>query len=84
MGVVMLPAVLQALKAHNLNCPNDFEVVTSHDSELLDVMSPPICSVDHSGYEIGFRSAELLLKRIRHPNRRAEQIVMPPKLKIRG
>jgi len=83
-SMTMLPAVLRALKAHHLNCPDDFEVVTSHDSELLDVMSPPICGVDHFGSEIGFQSAELLLKRIRHPNRRAEKILLAPKLKIRG
>jgi DNA-binding LacI/PurR family transcriptional regulator len=34
-------------------------------------------------YELGAQAGELLLRRIRHPKRPAQQIVLRPELKVR-
>lgn len=80
--IAMLPGVLGALRERNLS-PDDVQIVTSHDSELLDYMSPPITGLHHSPREMGIAAADLLLKRIRHPNRPFQKIVIRPKLNIR-
>ena len=78
-----LPGVLGTLRERNLS-PDGVQVVMSHDCELLDYTAPPITGLDHSPREMGITAADLLIKRIRHPNRPFEKIVIRPKLNIRA
>lgn len=80
--IVMLAGVLSALQERNPSADN-VQVVTAHDSELLDVMSPPVTGLYHSPTEMGMAAADLLIKRMRHPGRPFEKIVIHPKLNIR-
>ena len=57
--------------------------MSSDDSEWLDVFEPRISTIAQPSYEMGAKAAELLLKRIKAPNRRFEQIVLEPELMIR-
>ena len=79
---VMLPGVLGALRERNL-APDDVQLVTSHDSELLDYTSPRVTGLDHRPREMGVAAADLLLKRIRYPKRPFQKVVITPKLNIR-
>jgi LacI family transcriptional regulator len=80
---LMMTGVLKALKERKLKCPGDVEVMSSDDSEWLDVFEPSISTVAQPSYEMGTEAAELLLKRIKAPNRRFEQIVLTPQLMLR-
>ena len=80
---LMMTGVLKALKERRLRCPADVEVMSSDDSEWLDVFEPRISTVAQPSYEMGAKAAQLLLKRIQTPGRRFEQIVLEPELTIR-
>lgn len=80
---LMMTGVLKALQDRKLKCPRDVEVMSSDDSEWLDVFEPRISTVIQPSYEMGAEAARLLLKRIKEPNRAFEQIVLPPQLMIR-
>lgn len=80
---LMMTGVLKALQDRKLKCPGDVEVMSSDDSEWLDVFEPRISTVVQPSYEMGAEAARLLLKRIKEPDRGFEQIVLPPQLMIR-
>ena len=48
--------------------------------EWLDVFEPRISTVEQPSHALGTQSAELLLKRIREPQRRFARIVLAPSL----
>ncbi len=75
--------ILRTLKESGLRVPDDMEVMSSDDAEWLDVIQPAISAVIQPSYDLGTKSAELLLKRLRYPNRKHEMILLDPKLKIR-
>jgi LacI family transcriptional regulator len=80
---LMMTGVLRALKERGLACPSQVEVMSSDDSEWLDVFQPPISTIVQPSYEMGVQGAELLFKRIRDTNRKPEKIVLEPTLKLR-
>jgi DNA-binding LacI/PurR family transcriptional regulator len=80
---LMMTGVLRALQERGVRCPQQVEVISSDDSEWLDVFAPRISTVAQPSYEMGEKSAQLLLKRMRAPRRRFEQIVLEPELVIR-
>jgi DNA-binding LacI/PurR family transcriptional regulator len=81
---LMMTGVLRALKDRGLQCPKDVQVISSDDSEWLDVFSPPITTVVQPSYAMGEHAADLLLKRIAKPSRRFETIILSPELHLRS
>jgi LacI family transcriptional regulator len=75
--------VLRALREKGLTCPSDVEILSSDDAVWLDVFQPPISTIVQPSYDVGARAAELLLKRIAHPKRAHETILLKPELRIR-
>lgn len=82
-NLVFITGILRALEGCNLKCPDDFEVMCSDDAEWLDVFQPRISTVIQPSYEVGVKAAEMLLKRIRHPKRPFETLLLEPHLRIR-
>ena len=82
-NLLMMTGLLKALKERKIACPSHVEVMSSDDSEWLDVFEPAISTVSQPSYEMGSKAAQLLLKRIKTPKRRFEQIVLTPELMIR-
>ncbi|MBI3280513.1 MAG: LacI family DNA-binding transcriptional regulator [Acidobacteria bacterium] len=76
--------VLRVLRQRRIKRPDQVEVMSSHDSEVLDAFDPPVSSVDQPVRELGTNATELLLRRIRQPGRPPEQILLQPRLKIRS
>ncbi|MGC9971888.1 MAG: LacI family DNA-binding transcriptional regulator [Bryobacteraceae bacterium] len=81
---LMLTGVLRALRERKLRCPQQVEVMNSDDLDWLDLFEPRISAVVQPSYAMGAQAAELLLKRIKEPDRRFEQIVLEPELKLRS
>jgi LacI family transcriptional regulator len=79
----VLVGVLRIVRQRRLRRPDQIEVVSSHDSPVLDAFDPPISSVDQPVRELGMKATELLLRRIRQPGRPAEIVLLHPHLKIR-
>ncbi|MCC6590764.1 MAG: LacI family DNA-binding transcriptional regulator [Bryobacterales bacterium] len=80
---LMMTGVLRALRERNLTCPDDVEVVSSDDSDWLDVFGPPISTVVTDSYAMGYQAAELLLKRIEKPGRKPQNVLLSPELRVR-
>ena len=80
---LLLTGALRAIQEADLRVPKDIEVMSSDDSEWLDVFTPRISTVAQPSYEMGSQAAMLLLKRIKTPARRYAKIVLPPQLRIR-
>ena len=76
--------VLQVLRERGVQRSLAMEVMSSHDSAVLDAFDPPISSVDQPAQDIGLKATELLLSRIRHPDRPTERVLLRPRLKIRS
>lgn len=83
-NLLMMVGSLRALQEQKIQCPQQVEVMSSDDSEWLDVFHPRISTVAQPSYEMGTQAAQLLLKRIKAPNRRVEQVVLEPELMLRG
>ena len=83
-NLVIATGILRALQERGRRVPEDVEVASSDDAEWLDVFDPPITTIVQPSYQLGFQSAELLLKRIRHPKRAHQKILLKPELKIRS
>lgn len=82
-NLLLVTGILQALRERNIACPAGMEVMSSDDAEWLDVFDPPISTVVQPSYELGCAAATLLLKRVRHPARKLEKILLQPTLRIR-
>jgi LacI family transcriptional regulator len=79
----VMTGVLTALKERGLTCPAEVEVMSSDEHEWLDLFEPRISTVVQPNYTMGAEAAQLLLKRVRHPKRRCQSIVLAPELRIR-
>ena len=82
-NLVLTTGVLKALQELKLECPRDVQIVSSDDAEWLDVFRPSVSTVIQPGYDVGVKSAELLFKRILHPHRAHQAILLRPELKLR-
>jgi LacI family transcriptional regulator len=80
---LMMTGALRAIKEAGLRSPEDVQVMSSDDSEWLDVFSPQITTVVQPSYSMGEHSADLLLKRIDQPRRKFETIILKPELHVR-
>lgn len=81
---LLLMGALAALRELKLRVPDDVEVMSSDDSDLLDVFEPRISVVLQPSYEMGASAARLLLERIDDPRLPARHVVLDPALKIRS
>jgi LacI family transcriptional regulator len=82
-NLVVATGIVRGLQERKRRIPEDVELVSSDDAEWLDVFRPAITTIVQPSYELGIQSAELLLKRIRHPQRAYQKILLKPELKVR-
>jgi LacI family transcriptional regulator len=80
---LMMTGVLGALNERGLKVPADVDVMSSDDSEWLDVFEPKISVVLQPSYEMGVAAAKLLLERIEEPGKPPRKVVLKPSLKLR-
>jgi LacI family transcriptional regulator len=64
--------------------PEDVMVVSSDDADWLDAFRPAITTIVQPSYDLGTRAAEMLLKRIQHPKRPYETVLLKPALRVRS
>lgn len=75
---------LAALRAAGLEVPRDVAVVGMDNTDLAALTWPPLTSVDLGSAERARLAAELLLKRIERPRRRAQILAVEPRLVVRA
>jgi LacI family transcriptional regulator len=76
---------LQALRRKGVLVPNELSIVGHNDMPLLDQVNPPLTSVRIQHYEMGFKSARLLLDALRdRPGSQDATVMLSPQLMIRA
>jgi len=76
-------AVMQVLTERALRVPHDVAVVGMDDTELADVTTPGLSSVDLGALQRGRTAAQLLLDRIDEPDRPRQRVTIQPRLVVR-
>lgn len=80
---MMTLGALEAIRERRLAIPHDLALVGYDDMPWALAMDPPLTVVRQPGYELGARAAELLLQRIRDPERSTTTVMLQAELVIR-
>lgn len=83
-GVAMLPGILKAVSTEGLRIPQDISVIGCGDSDLAELMNPPITVIRWSYGAVGEASAKMILDRIQNPALPRRQLRFPTELLIRA
>ncbi|MGH3650994.1 MAG: LacI family DNA-binding transcriptional regulator, partial [Acidimicrobiia bacterium] len=75
---------IDAVRAGGRSCPEDVSVVGFNDMPYSERFSPPLTTVRISQYDLGARTARLLLQTIADPGRTPETQWVTPELVVRG
>jgi LacI family transcriptional regulator len=73
-----------ALVERDLGCPGDISVVGYNDMPYADKLHPPLTTVRIPHYALGAESAQLLLDRLRDPDRHPRSVLLPLTLVVRA
>jgi LacI family transcriptional regulator, galactose operon repressor len=61
---MMALGVLKAIEELGLNCPNDVALAVFDDLPMADIIRPHLTTVAQPAYHMGYRGAELLIRKI--------------------
>ncbi len=81
---MMAAGTLLAVRDAGLRCPEDVSIVGFDDLDFTELTAPALTTVYQPGYQIGVCAAQLLVDRIKSPDVRSKQIILPTELRIRG
>ena len=81
---LMAVGAIRALKAHGLAIPEQVEVIGFDDIELAHLVDPPLSTISQPAFEMGARSAELLLRLIDGKPPEQKTLIMMPEMILRG
>lgn len=74
---------LRTIHERGLNIPGDISIVGFDDMYWSNSLNPPLTAVRQSGHDIGYKAAELLLQKMRHPQRDTATVVLKTQLIVR-
>jgi len=81
---MMTIGFLKAMNKRRLSCPKDISLVSYDDSIWNEVFEPQLTSIVQPKYMLGYRSAELLLDRIKKKHKRPRFEVLKNELRVRN
>ena len=81
---LMTLGALEAVSERGLCIPDDVAIVGYDDMPWATAFNPPLTCVSQPGFEMGQRAAELLMRRIEHPDAAPELVVLQPRLVVRA
>lgn len=76
--------VLSALNQNGIKVPDEISVVGFTGDEIGSYTVPPLTTMAQPIEEVGAKAVEILLSKIKNPNRPTERILLPAKLLERG
>lgn len=80
----MAIAISNALYDRGINVPEDFEIITSNNSMLTQIVRPQLSSIQLPLYDIGAVAMRLLTKIMNNEEVEQHQIILPHKFIQRG
>lgn len=75
--------LLNYVNQHNIKIPDDLSIVAFDDLPHSNLFKVPITVINQSSYELGQKSAELIINRISNPNKEHDNVTLPCELIIR-
>jgi DNA-binding LacI/PurR family transcriptional regulator len=75
---------LQALRDLGRRVPDDVSVIGFDDFVGADLFDPPLSAICQPVFDIGQRAIELLVRRVMTPDASLEEVVLAPRLILRG
>jgi DNA-binding LacI/PurR family transcriptional regulator len=83
MHTALAVGAITALQEINRKVPDDCSIVGVHAGEEAELVIPPLTGNEWSGHEIGRQAAKMLIRELKGESPAPEQILVPPKMKIR-
>ena len=80
---VIAIGVMQAALDMGFHIPEDIRIASYDDIEFARYLQVPLTTVSQPKYDIGQKSVELLLKRIKDPQKAPEAVILAPELCVR-
>lgn len=81
---LMAMGVLQAIRAVGLKCPEDISLFGFDGLDVMELIDPPLSSVQQPGYQLGELGVQLLVKRVNDPETECNHHVLPTELILRA
>jgi len=75
---------MNAIRDTGLRCPEDVSVIGFDNLDLAEVVTPPLTSVEQSGYNLGAVAAQLIADRIRGDKSPRRAHILPTTLQHRA
>ncbi len=76
--------LVQAVQSLNLAIPRDVSVVGSVTTEVAELTTPPLTTINPLGYAIGYEAGKMLIDQLAGRRSATGQVLMPVQLIIRG
>lgn len=76
--------VIKILKDKKIKIPDDVAVMGCDNLDFTDLIDPPLTTVDISKYEMGIKSARILIEKLKEEKKEPIQVMLEPKLIIRA
>jgi DNA-binding LacI/PurR family transcriptional regulator len=76
--------LVQAVQALNLAVPEDISVVGNVTSEVAELTSPPLTTINPLGFAIGYEAGKMLIDQLEGHTNGLSQMLMPVQLIVRG
>ena len=73
-----------SLQSRGIACPREMSVAGFNDMPFSERFNPPLTTIRIPQYEIGAAGAELLLERLQDPAAAAREVMLAPRLVVRG
>jgi DNA-binding LacI/PurR family transcriptional regulator len=77
---LMAMGALLAVRELGLHCPEDVSIVGFDNLEVVELLMPPLTTIEQPAYSLGVAAADLLLQRISGLTEPAREIVLETKL----
>ena len=68
----------------NLAIPGDISLVGTVASEVAELTTPPLTTIDPLGYAIGYEAGKMLIDQLEGRISDSNQVLMPVQLIVRG
>jgi DNA-binding LacI/PurR family transcriptional regulator len=76
--------LVQAIQSLNLAIPGDVSVVGTVATEVAELTTPPLTTINPLGYTIGYEAGKMLIDQLEGRTNDISQVLMPVQLIVRG
>jgi len=81
---LMTLGALQAMEERHVRIPEDMALVAFDDMPWAAFLRPPLTAVAQPAEDLGRAAAQLLLERLKDPQRMVRRVVLPTRLEVRA